>query len=99
MTYTIKCRARVSERCLHDQPTAKAFGEDLPLSEDGTFAPPTREEAQQGLPGTIICDPCYITLMPHTPSGKGLHHELDEAIAKVREVQPGVRDIIREHGL
>lgn len=47
----IVCRARVSASCLHEHPTTSQFGEDLPLSEDGTF---------DG--ATIVCDPCYIAL-------------------------------------
>lgn len=70
----IVCRARVSAACLHEQPTAGQFGEDGPLSEDGTFD------------GTsIVCDPCYIALMPLTPSGQALNHELPDAISQARK--------------
>lgn len=69
----IRCRAKVTAECLDGKPSWRQFGEDLPLSEDGTF---------DG--STIVCDPCYIRLMPLTPSGQGLHHELDDAIKKAK---------------
>lgn len=72
--YTIVCRARVSEDCYQGRPTSVQFGKDLPLDEDGTF---------DGR--SIVCDACYVTLMPLTPSGRGLHHELDAAIADARK--------------
>lgn len=70
---TIKCRARVSTECFHDSESRRQFGYDAPLDEDGTFDGET-----------IVCDPCYIKLMPHTPSGSGLNHELPDAIAHLR---------------
>ena len=75
MSHLVACRAQSTARCLHGQPTTEAFGEDLPLAEDGTF---------DALTATIVCDPCYVRLMPLTPSGRGLHHELDAAIAAAR---------------
>jgi hypothetical protein len=71
--YTISCRAQVVPECYHGAPTRKQFAEDLPQSEDGTY---------DG--STIVCDPCYIALMPLTPSGRGQHHELPAAIEKAR---------------
>lgn len=68
---TIICRARVSRDCFHGHPSEAQFGEDLPL--DGTFD------------GTsIVCDACYVKLMPLTPSGRALHHELPAAIERAR---------------
>ena len=75
---TITCRARVSAGCLNGFAVTAQFGEDLPLSEDGTYIPDSAG-------GTIVCDPCYIRLMPLTPSGMGLNKELDDAIATLRE--------------
>lgn len=34
--------------------------------------------------GTIVCDACYIYLMPYTRSGIGLNDELDNAIERVK---------------
>lgn len=74
MTHTINCRAQICDDCLDGKPTAvQFFGEDLPLTEDGTF---------RGFDKSIVCDPCYVKLVPLTPSGHGLVHELDEATAK-----------------
>lgn len=71
---TIVCRAKVSTACLNGQSTRLQFGEpDLGMAKDGTFDGES-----------IVCDSCYIKLMPHTPSGRALHHELDDAIATVR---------------
>ncbi len=73
MPHVVSCRARTSSSCLHLQPTLHAFGEDLPLNEDRTFD------------GTsIVCDPCYVALMPLTPSRIGLIDELPAAIARAR---------------
>jgi hypothetical protein len=81
MTYTITCRARVVKECLDGQPTARQFsGEDLPMSEDGTY------EVTDGVP-TVICDPCYFTLMPYSPSGKLLRGELPEAVRRFHQLR------------
>lgn len=72
-THTIACRARVGAGCYDGRPTAVQFGDDLPLDSDGTY---------DG--STIVCDACYVLLIPRTPSGQGLHHELDAAIAAMR---------------
>lgn len=66
----IKCRAKLSPRCLDGEASGAQFGgENLPLHEDGTFDGET-----------IVCDPCYVILVPMSPSGAGLKHELDETI-------------------
>ena len=68
----IACRARVSPRCLHGQPTRKQFPAGLiegvtdpPMSEDGTFNGES-----------IVCDHCYLAL------GAPLNSELDGLIAQ-----------------
>lgn len=66
----IVCRARLGDGCLHGQLMSKMLGEPGPMSEDGTY---------DG--ASVVCDSCYVRLIPRTPSGKGLHHELDAAIA------------------
>lgn len=68
---TIVCRARVSKDCLTGQPMTVEAEMDF-MYEDGTYD------------GTsIVCDPCYVMLMPFTPSGQGLNSELDAAIKVV----------------
>jgi hypothetical protein len=73
MTNVIRCRARLADvDCYDGSPTSRQFGEedgDLPMSYDGTY---------DG--STIVCDACYIALMPFTPSQQGLHGELTAAI-------------------
>jgi hypothetical protein len=71
MPNIVACRARIAQGCTDGKPTLEEFGEDLPLEEDGTYQD-----------GSIICNSCYIRLMPHTPSGQGLLHELPAAIQK-----------------
>lgn len=91
MTYTISCRAKVASGCLDGAPTsAQFFGDDLPMTEDGTYRPPAQWTPDMapvpGKPdgGTIVCDACYVWLMPRTASGQGLNHELDAAIEAAR---------------
>jgi hypothetical protein len=73
VTHIIKCRAKVTDLCFDGEPTKRQFGEDLPMSDDGLWDGET-----------IICDPCYMKLIPMTASGMGLKHELDEAIQIAR---------------
>lgn len=70
----INCRAQVHPDCLDGKPSAtQFFGEDLTLDEDGTY---------RSFDNSIVCDPCYIHIMPLTPSGQGLMGELDAAISR-----------------
>lgn len=80
---TIQCRAQISPGCNHGEPYNIASGDpDAIPADDGTW------DGQ-----TIICDPCYVTLMPLTPSGRGLTHELPNAIALARAEMKG-----QQHG-
>lgn len=91
----IVCRARVTPSCYDGQPTASQFfGQDLPLTEDGTYAwgPVEQDDGQQLVTGSIVCDPCYLFLMPRTPSGKGLNSELPPVIEAVRRRQKRERE-------
>jgi hypothetical protein len=77
-TNMLVCRAQTSKGCLNGQPMSTQIPDEegFPpsrMSDDGTF------DGQ-----SIVCDACYVQLMPLTPSGRGLHHELDAAIAKAR---------------
>jgi hypothetical protein len=72
--YTIVCRAHIVETCYAGSPTTRQFGEDLPMSEDGTW---------DG--ASVVCDACYIELQPFTPSGHAEYDELPEAIRHYRE--------------
>jgi hypothetical protein len=93
--YIIICRARVTPGCLDGEPTAKQFfGQDLPMSEDGTFSrePFMYDEFQRITTGSIVCDSCYLYLMPRTPSGKALNHELPAAIKAVQLRQQRERE-------
>lgn len=76
--HIIRCRAKVDPACYNGKPTStQFFGEDEPMTEDGTYL--TDSEG-----GSIVCDPCYIKLMPLTPSGRALNNELPAAIAAAR---------------
>jgi hypothetical protein len=33
---------------------------------------------------SIVCDPCYMVVMRNSPSGRGLHAEIEATIEKVR---------------
>lgn len=68
MPHLIRCRARVVATCYDGRPTSVQFGEDLPMTEDGTFLP-----TQGG--GSLVCDPCYINL------GTPLNADLEQAIS------------------
>lgn len=71
--HTIVCRAKLGPSCLHGQPTAVMFDEDLEMDEDGTF---------DG--SSLVCDPCYVRCIAASPSGRGLNHELAATIAALK---------------
>jgi len=70
---TIICRARISQACQHDWASEDAYGEDEQMRDDGTWDGET-----------VVCTPCYVVLMPYTPSGRGLTEELPDAIEAAR---------------
>lgn len=81
MTTIIRCRAKLGDQpCLDGSPASRQFGEDGPLSEDDTY---------DG--STIVCDACYVALMPFTMSGQGLHEELPGAMNAYRNNLAHVR--------
>lgn len=79
--YRITCRARVSEDCLDGEPTSRQFGEDISMSNDNTY--------EDGGGGSIVCDACYVKIVPMTPSGKGLLYELEPVINDLRRQREG----------
>ena len=74
MAEIISCRAQVASDCQHGH-SAKGIYEDGDPSEDGTW---------DWRNNTVVCTPCYIVLMPYTPSGQGLNSELPEAIRRIK---------------
>ena len=64
----VPCRARISHLCEGDVRRADAL-------EDGTYD-------EHG--DTVVCDACYVRAMAFSPSGRALHHELQEAIRQAR---------------
>lgn len=69
----IRCRARIADECLNGRDELiVAVG--FKMQDDGTWDGET-----------IVCDPCYAALMPHTESGKALQEEIPAAIAKLRQ--------------
>jgi hypothetical protein len=78
MTRQIVCRAR-----LGDQPCYHGRREDpeQPMDDDGTW---------DGR--SVICDACYVALMPFTRSSQALADELPGAIAHYRDQLAFVRE-------
>lgn len=68
------CRARLSHNCDHAKNEDAVYPPDSPMASDGTW---------DGR--TVICTPCYVRLLPYTPSGQGLLEELPQAIAAYRD--------------
>lgn len=83
---TINCRARLDSDCLNGVSTFEHFGEDLPMSADGTY---------QESDDTIICDACYLHLLPYTPNGRGLFEDLPAAIVAYNAAPEWEREILR----
>src|ERR1700733_7331743 len=77
MKHKITCRAKVTDDGYDGQPTKVQFGEDLPISADGTWRGIDDES-------TIVCDPCFLMVMPFTKSGAALKEELEDGIRAVR---------------
>jgi hypothetical protein len=63
----INCRAQVSTQCFHGRPIVAQFGFEGTMEDDGTYDIATN---------SIVCDACYIKLMPFTPSGRALRDEV-----------------------
>ena len=73
----LRCRAQVSDACRHGTPSCLAsWDSEYTMEEDGTW-----------WGQSVVCDPCYIMLMPLTPSGQGLNSELPFAIALARDIR------------
>lgn len=85
----ISCRAQLGDgECYHGSPTARQFGEDgVPQRQDGTF------ETNTFGGETIVCDACYLRIMPFTRSGAAQHHEIAEAIHTYRGSLAKVRSV------
>lgn len=58
--HRIACRSGASPDCLHGEPAAAEFGDDLPMSEDGTYLP--AGHAGPGSPASVVCTACYMAL-------------------------------------
>lgn len=71
----IRCRARVSHYCEHGRPVSDVYEAPDWEKEDGTY---------NRLSETVVCNQCYVKLMPLTPSGQALNHELELAILAAR---------------
>ena len=67
------CRARITDACLHGKEVARGVLADYAMEDDGTFDGES-----------VVCDACYVELIPLTPSGSGLIDELPRAIRMAR---------------
>lgn len=65
----VACRAQVSETCDNGKDERIVYGPDETQQDDGTW---------DG--GTVVCDPCYVLLMPYSASGQLLEHEIRSTI-------------------
>lgn len=77
MSETIRCRARLDNQCYDGSSMSRQMpGEDSPvqMSEDGTFDGES-----------IVCDACYLQLMPLTRSGAATNDEIPGAISLYRQ--------------
>jgi hypothetical protein len=71
----LRCRAQVVDAC-KDGELSSTVGFDYRMGEDGTW---------DGR--SVVCDPCFVALMPLTPSGLSLNEELPFAIAVARDIR------------
>jgi hypothetical protein len=78
----IRCRAKLVAHCYDGDPTERQFDEDAPMHLDNTYSQAT---------DSIVCDPCYIAIMPFTKSGQALTEEMPEAIEHYRANAEHVR--------
>lgn len=69
--YPLRCYAKVDPLCFDGQPVTDWW-------EDGTFSVKH---------GGIVCDACYVQVIKHSPSGKGLAPEIDTTIRRLRFAQ------------
>jgi hypothetical protein len=83
----VNCRARLEDDCLHGKP----YTAQQPVEEAGETPTLHGDDTFDG--ESIVCDACYVRLMPFTRSGRALHDELPEAIS----VYVTNRDHVRGH--
>lgn len=86
----IVCRARVDPSCYHGR-TIEEVGLEEAMDtwrEDGTYD--QADAGPGGLVESIVCDPCYVTLMPYSPSKLLLRAEIPDAIRAYREMHPTI---------
>jgi len=75
----IVCRAKLSAACYDGAPTTTQFGEPDEGEEPETMAGDGTFDGE-----SIVCDACYMVVMANSPSGRGLHHEINPTIERVR---------------
>lgn len=75
----IICRARLSDFCLHGERIDAYYEEPLWEMDDGTYDPAS---------ASVVCNVCYVDLMPLTRSGQALLSELEEAIHQHHNASP-----------
>lgn len=73
MADTIACRAKVHDDCCDGKPLSVSYEDVDDYHDDGTFDGKS-----------VVCNACYVALMPYTRSGRAENHELPRAIEHLR---------------
>lgn len=81
----VVCRARIVQSCLHGRPEEAVYPESKTQSEDGTW---------NGR--SVICNSCYVALLPYTPDGMGLLADLPRAIQLYKDARLPVEDRVEK---
>lgn len=79
--HLIRCRARLVPECYEGTSTRRQFDEDGPMTLDNTWDGET-----------IVCDPCYLAILPFSKSGQALTGEIPHAIDAYRSNLQAVQD-------
>lgn len=86
----IVCRARIDPSCYHGR-TIQEVGLEEAMDtwrEDGTYD--QADAGPGGLVESIVCDACYVELMPYSASRQLLRAEIPDAIRAWHEMHPTI---------
>lgn len=93
----IVCRARVDADCMHGRDGRRSElneameGEDDDWRDDGTYRVGLIDPTDLTSVGeSIVCDACYVALMPYSATRQLLNAEIPGAIRAYREMHPTI---------